>query len=74
MGRATVDELAAATNKAISLLVRRRIEQGLCPQCGERGRLDASGGARCTIHGVYVLQIIPPAADRTEDWMCEEDP
>lgn len=32
--------------------------QGCCPQCGESGRLDLCGGANCSAHGFYQLEIV----------------
>jgi hypothetical protein len=33
--------------------------EGKCPHCGETGRLDPCGGALCTRHGFYHLQLVP---------------
>lgn len=34
------------------------IKNGLCPECGECGRLDPCGGANCSTHGFYQMKII----------------
>ena len=33
--------------------------EGRCLKCGELGRLDAAGGASCSKHGFYALEIVP---------------
>jgi len=33
--------------------------EGNCPHCGETGRLDPCGGAACSKHGFYQMQILP---------------
>jgi hypothetical protein len=33
--------------------------EGKCPKCGESGRLDPCGGANCSKHGFYQLELVP---------------
>jgi hypothetical protein len=33
--------------------------EGRCLKCGELGRLDTAGGASCSTHGFYTLEIVP---------------
>lgn len=67
----TIEEMPNGINLAFSSLIRERMRLGLCPQCGECGKLDAAGGAICSTHGVYALQIVKTGADSTEDWIAE---
>lgn len=39
--------------------LQSRQYRGLCPKCGESGRLDPCGGANCSAHGFYQLMIVP---------------
>jgi hypothetical protein len=34
------------------------IKDGCCPECGQCGRLDPAGGAMCSKHGFYQMEII----------------
>jgi len=33
------------------------VKDGCCPQCGECGRLDPCGGAECSKHGFYQMEL-----------------
>lgn len=34
------------------------VKNGCCPKCGESGKLDSGGGATCSTHGFYQMQIM----------------
>ena len=62
-------------NAEVSQLRQTWLKEGRCPECGELGRLDAFGGARCSVHGIYSMMVKPlealPGAD-PEDFLRAE--
>jgi hypothetical protein len=55
---ATINEEPGDQNEERSRLIRFRLREGRCPDCGELGRLDSSGGAVCSLHGPYAMVIL----------------
>jgi hypothetical protein len=66
--KARIEELPDIANTAVSRQRRSWLKEGRCPECGELGALDAFGGARCSIHGVYPMMVggIPQGEDPEE--------
>ena len=61
-----VTEYTDQANRVISKEIRQWLKEGRCPQCGELGALDAQGGARCSVHGIYAMVMDPGSGSRPE--------
>jgi hypothetical protein len=74
MQKAQIIEMPEKINAEVSQQRKSWLTEGRCPECGELGKLDAFGGARCSTHGVYPLVGKLSAGEtEQEDWMKEEE-
>ena len=68
-----VEEMSGRINEEISQQRRNWMLEGRCPTCGELGKLDAFGGATCSVHGVYPLIVkLPTVEADQEEWLKDE--
>jgi len=55
-----IEELSFRYCGLVNDRIQHALKNGLCPLCKEKGKIDAYGGAVCSKHGPYNLQMYVP--------------